>query len=522
MLGQPLLNERYDLGRQNSILGSVIATDSCYYATATVSNDTIPSIMEIAFIRYNLNGSLHTIKIFGNDTMHLDVWEKNNLIRTLDGNFAQIARAQSFSSSPGVFMFIKFNPLGDTLFTKIIDEFYIDDLNEGLAPSAMIQNTDSSYTCLINTENTGLHLGGVVFFKLDKNGNLIFHKNFYGLAVDHDRVLTSSSLVSCDDTSYLIGTTLINQAAYDVEVRYHTKLIKVNTLGDLIQDWTYWEDSLSYGCNSLTKTMDGGYLYCGRNGHYFSDFNGVFFKGRVVKLKPDFSVDWDLLVGKYGEEWVVNLTTLKAVNDSEFVAVGTIHPEDDTLYNKFGWFIKFNLKGELLWQRKWLKVPHFDGEINYAGHQLYDMDITQDGGFVAVGQSINYYEDNGIPYGQLAWLIKTDEFGCIVPGCNLDAAEYFQDNPSDTINSSMVVPEVNLYPNPASTVVNYYHHQDDFDSTTVAMVYDPAGQIVQKWPVLQNDVTYIVDVSDFTQGVYVLKVVGTIGVLRTERFVVTR
>jgi len=50
--------------------------------------------------------------------------------------------------------------------------------------------------------------------------------------------------------------------------------------------------------------------------------------------------------------------------------------------------------------------------------------VHSPGGFVMVGQAVNYHE-NPEPYGQMGWLVKTNPYGCIVPGCQ------FGDNPVD-------------------------------------------------------------------------------------------
>jgi len=38
--------------------------------------------------------------------------------------------------------------------------------------------------------------------------------------------------------------------------------------------------------------------------------------------------------------------------------------------------------------------------------------VHSPGGFVMVGQAVNYHE-NPEPYGQMGWLVKTNPYGCI-------------------------------------------------------------------------------------------------------------
>src|SRR5690606_23720494 len=120
-----------------------------------------------------------------------------------------------------------------------------------------------------------------------------------------------------------------------------------------------------------------------------------------------------------------------ALNDSEFVAVGFMKAFEPNDRNQYGWLIKFNIHGEKIWERKYQKVTHEHLAPNYPAHELYDVDITPDGGFVMVGQATNYYEDNGFLPGQKAWLLKTNRFGCLVPGCHITDKEA-EPNPADT------------------------------------------------------------------------------------------
>ena len=107
----------------------------------------------------------------------------------------------------------------------------------------------------------------------------------------------------------------------------------------------------------------------------------------------------------------------------------------------------------------------------------------------------------------MGWLVKTNPYGCIVPGCQ------FGDNPvdaepKDTSIMNPPLPEepiTMLYPNPATESIFYYHHQDSFNFGTV-YIYNSAGQRVHKWDIKVNDITYEIDISNFAAGQYILQV----------------
>jgi hypothetical protein len=444
--------------------------------------------------------------------MGIGFFPQSAAIKTLDDNFAQLAVA-FISGVPVTYLFVKTNPNGDTLFTKYYPQFYNDDLSNGKNPSTLIQNPDSSYFGLIHMQHDVNNLAGVTFFKLDKVGNLLYKHN----SPSYYRVLKDDCLLKYDDNTFIIGSILLHTSPSPEIARHHTKLIVIDTLGEIIEEHTYWDDLLSLDCNSLTKTADGGLLYCGRNGRYDVENEIIGYKARVVKLNADFSEAWEIEIGNYTSFAWVGLFSILQVNETEYVAVGNRAGD-----GRSGLLVKFNIYGEKLWERQYKKIPLFEGEFNFPDHVLYDVALTPDEGFVMVGQGINYYDDNGELPGQKAWLVKTDKYGCLVPNCQYIGVETEPIDTTDTTDTTIVIPPTPatwLFPNPSNEFLFYYHHQDNFQVAT-ATIYSTSGQLVQKWEITENDVTYEIDVSQFAAGTYILKVANHLGeTIRTERFV---
>ncbi len=518
--GQPTINERYVVNDAvYSIFGSVIVTDSCYYVAGIQTSPIGLNNFGSSLIRMNFDGTIDDFNEIANDTLAIGFYGFSPMFKTLDGNFAQLALAKE-TDFPYTYLFVKMTPQGDTLLTKYYPQFFLEDANNGKNPSTLIQNSDSSYFGLIHIQNDTNFLGGVTLFRLDKNGELLYRKNFYGISLGSYNTLRSASMVRYSDTTLVIGCAYRKDYGDNDEKRHHTKLLVVDTLGNLIDERTYWEDTLALDCYGLTKTADGGLLYCGRIGRYYPEGAGlgyILYRGQIVKLNADFTVDWKLYIGDYIASIWVGLRNIKPLSDTEFVAVGYNVSSTD----KVGWLIKFNIDGEIIWERKYVKVPHFEGETNYAEHELYDVDITPDGGFVMVGQATNYYEDNGYLPGQKAWLVKTNSYGCLVPGCQINDISAVKPpvELDTTKNPPVKEPITWLYPNPASTSLFYYHHQDNFQNAT-AFIFNAAGEVVQKWEITENDITYDIDISQLPAGNYYLRVINMLGEpLQTERFV---
>jgi hypothetical protein len=515
--GQPILNERYIIDDATfSIFGSVIATDSCYYISGMHTNT--PSLLgrKGSFLKFNLDGSINTLNVIGNDTLGIDMWQGYNLIQSLDKNFACVAVADGTSEVTG-FLFVKLAPNGDTLITKYYNDFYDGTPLIGVTPATLMQDDDSSYYGLCATYREDNLMGATIFYKLDKFGNLLFYNFFYGVSPSDYRILRAKSLLKYGENKFIIASSLYHTGPSVEDERHHTKLIVIDTLGEIIEEHTYWDDLLALDCNSLTKTADGGLLYCGRNGRYDVENEIIGYKARVVKLNADFSEDWEIEIGNYTSFAWVGLYSILKVSETEYVAVGNRAGD-----GRSGLLVKFNIYGEKIWERQYKKIPLFEGEFNFPDHVLYDVALTPDEGFVMVGQGINYYDDNGELPGQKAWLVKTDRYGCLVPNCQYIGVETEPIDTTDTTDTTIVIPPTPvtwLFPNPANEFLFYYHHQDNFQPAT-ATIYSTSGQLVQKWEITENDVTYEIDVSQFAAGTYILKVANHLGeTIRTERFV---
>ncbi len=502
-IAQPVINERYTLNDEsNAIFSTVLVINDKYFVSGFQSSLAGFKDNESSLSFINFGSVLDSIKIYRNDSLGLSFMSQTKMIITLDSNLAHVALAASVDY-PYSYFFIKMNKQGEVLNINYFPEFYTEDSNEGKNPSTLIQSADSTYYGIVHVQHSENYLVGFTFFRLDKYGNLMVKKSYYGDDIEEYNALASASMVQLNANELMIGCAYRKDAFETEDRRHHTRLMKIDTLGELIEEVTYWEDRLSFDCNSLTKTTEGGFLYCGRIGEYLPETDSRQYNVRIVKINADYSIDWEFRYGLPVSLPYSNLTKILPLNDSEFVAVGFTPGEGGIL----GCLLKFNIAGELLWHRKYMKVPPLgDG----GEHQLYDVELTPDGGFVMVGQANDRLGYTDLP-GQKAWLVKTDEYGCLVPGCEDD--DLGIDNPVKTIQSK-------IYPNPAQNTLFYYHHQDNFEPATIT-IHSINGKKVHEWQLNTNDITCEVDISHFQSGVYVLNAVNAKGeVLSSEKFIV--
>jgi hypothetical protein len=518
---QEALNLRYDLDYDYTLFGAIQVNDSCYYVIG-LSADQANNLKRVGtFSKIKHNGELQHITSHVNDTLNVEfVRGKPSLINTLDDNFALLAGASNLAWFPNL-MFYKLKPNGDTLFTNYINQLSIDE-NELINVNTMFQNSDSTYNCIVQIEKNSNLLGGIALLKLSKTGELLWHKYFWGLGVNNYRILKANSLLKYDENRLLIGATSIEAQNTAEHWRNHTKLIMTDTLGNLLWQRTYWEDTINPQVNGLTKTSDGGVLYGGVYGRYSDIHNGIEYKAQITKLDANFDLEWRIKFNEYSSS-DNTFNNILAVNESEFVAVGNsfAYGEANMPFGKTGYLVKFNSHGQILWERKYTKVPHFDGESNWATHILLDVATTPDSGFVMVGESTNFYTDNGVSPGQQGWLVKVDQHGCLVPNCqqydNVDTTT----TDTTVVQPPVVIPENILYPNPANTTLYYYHTQTDTTQQQTAYMYNLQGKLVQQFNLSHTNITYSIDISNLATGLYVFKVRDSNeNVLRIEKIII--
>ncbi|MFM1874446.1 MAG: hypothetical protein RL266_183 [Bacteroidota bacterium] len=161
--------------------------------------------------------------------------------------------------------------------------------------------------------------------------------------------------------------------------------------------------------------------------------------------------------------------------DGSFLSVGQIfdgddgNPETGGDSESFGWLIKTNSNGQLIWERRYTDTHQFTNLAPFDG-----------GGFLLSGQ-------NKIPGPGNAWLIHVDSLG-YNPNHMVDVRD---------INHSAII---RTWPNPCVDVLNL-----DFSASQAPLemtVVDVIGKEILRFA--QNDKQESIDVSGWPSGAYIL------------------
>jgi hypothetical protein len=174
-----------------------------------------------------------------------------------------------------------------------------------------------------------------------------------------------------------------------------------------------------------------------------------------------------------------------------------------------GWFVKVSNIGDSIWSRMYRGVPGTLGLAN--DNSISDFQLLPDGGIIGCGTSTNIdtsYES------QQAWLIRLDSMGCLIPGCDTLTATGL--NPVLTNGNHTGIA---VYPNPASSLVYLLIKTDNPTPDLSFKIYDATGKLMATERGALADVTYLLHVNNYANGLYFVQVLDGGNMVAKSKFV---
>ncbi len=283
-----------------------------------------------------------------------------------------------------------------------------------------------------------------------------------------------------------------------------SRLLHLDSNGEVLSDTTILCRGIWYDC---IVTPSGNLLLVGRNA------TGGQNRGALIcSCNENGDYQWSQLQ-EGGDDLQYFNAGFKRVFQTEdgnfviggvlFERTGTPDPDDDP-FNYIICFRKLTESGEMLWERRYQKVQSFNER-----HDLNDMAITSDGGIAAVAVALDYNEEfPEVGHPQRAWILKLDECGCLVPGCDSSCPE---------IEESSGGSPYYFGPNPASNLFSIGSSVLDKYSFSI---YDDMGRLILEKQNAQKDIGYLVDVENWSSGMYFLHLQDQEGKGYVEKVVV--
>ncbi|MCO6490633.1 MAG: hypothetical protein J5I98_19615 [Phaeodactylibacter sp.] len=339
--------------------------------------------------------------------------------------------------------------------------------------------------------------------KLDTAGRFVWSQTF-GITSRDD---TPHNVIVAPD-GYIIAAIRDNTniARQDYEARNH--LFKIDEQGEVL--WEYFSPvgELRGKEGRAIATTDGGLLVFTGQGVevYVNPVTGQLrWHNYVFKLDSNRQEEWGVLVRDsfHAISYNNQLTSGIEIQDGSGYAVagnlieGT--PEDGLYFN--GVLAKISTEGVLLWKRYYQHIPS-----QRTRHYINDLAQAPGGGFIMVGE----VRDTVNAPRQQGWLLKVDEYGCLVPGCELLQSAGDSKSPAD-------LPRLLLYPNPAAAALQVYCSAPAGGEYHFRIL-DTQGREWRRFSTRLPEVTLLVEVGDLPGGVYYLQCLRAGKVVKVEGF----
>jgi hypothetical protein len=478
---QPAFSDFYRVDSAKTIhttFFDVLLKDDGYYFSGS-QRDFLSLPSEPMIMKTDTNGQ--KIWARNSDTIQGIEWRYSDFFDTGKGYMAVAAR-NHFNGTSSL-LFIDFN--GRIIHKK--------DYVSTIGTNRLVIHT------LIEDEHNHFYLYGVVkpdiytlkpvLIKTDSIGNEIWRK-YYGDSLYDDS--NGISITSMGNNEFVL-TNLVSVNERDrSSYRAGTQLIKIDSAGTILKEYTTPFNTQYISGYSTIKTKSGGLAFSGIEAINITtgSTQSYDYGGYVAKLDSNFQLLWDKRFGNYYSSFL----RVKEKENEDLLITGTyVHNflPDSVQYS--GWLLSLNKDGDSIWQRTY--QDFYDAAYPY--HAITDVEILDDGRLLLAGY-MNYIRTSSPKVGEWGWLIRTDSFGCVVPGCQL------LDNTENVGQGHALALQMTVFPNPASDIVNF-RFEKPINENAVIRVYSGLGQLVgevgQGHALALRD-TMQIEVSDWQSGIY--------------------
>ncbi|HEY1030369.1 MAG TPA: T9SS type A sorting domain-containing protein [Flavipsychrobacter sp.] len=272
----------------------------------------------------------------------------------------------------------------------------------------IIRTPDKGY--LVTGSTTSNNLSGykgltdALVIKLDSTGYLPEWVKCYGGSSSeyaHEVLMDDGKYIIIGETHSTDGDVTNNRGGTDVW------LLCLDASGNILWQKTYGGSGMETG-QSIAKTPDGGYVFCGYTSSTDGDVSGNHGNTDtwVVKTNNTGTIQWQKCFGGTNSE--VN-SRIKVTSDSGYILLVNTYSDDGDISGNIGngdiWLAKLDKSGSLTWQ-KCIGGSAMDYSYNIA--------TTQDNGFIVASTSASNDTNISGNHGQLDNLIvKLDSSGHI-------------------------------------------------------------------------------------------------------------
>ena len=494
---QNTLNQRYTLGYLNTIFTGIYATDSIIYIKGVYTDTTFAEGTFLA--KFKKNGDLVAkTEYYKGYKIESSSWFPELLLNA-SGNFV-ITGYQVIQTEPDTFyrsgFMIEMSEQGVLLNETFFESPYVPLGEDFISPLSIIIAKNGDYIMAGNISGKQKKSGFVARF--DPN----FEQKWILPIGDTILYEIMRSVTELDNGNIVIGGGInYGYIGQQLPIRHYT--VTVDSAGQQVLD--QWQSPMVWVPEGggvlwdLLPQTDGSIIAAGsvtKETYVNADNNFVKDHPAVIKINANKTIGWKNKMGLGYYRFGGNnfLTQLLQADDGNIIAagagVGTYSTPDTTVFLSAGLIEKLSPQGDSIWLR-YLYHPPINGRD--SDHQITGIaEAPDNSGYWICGQAIVALP--GVPYQQ-GWLLFVDNYGCMVPGCQLVGT---QEKGAD-IGANILV-----YPNPVSSSLAVFHAGYPFSKGRFRIV-STEGRIMQEWISALDDVTDVLEVNTFAPGTYWLQ-----------------
>jgi hypothetical protein len=503
---------KYDLGRPGTVITSILNGNNCYWANAISLDTNYLPVYSIgtSYLKLDLTGQvIEEYSIFNGDSSIM-AWP-NDLIGIGSAKLANIVHLGKYGEGKLMGGILSFDTISTTFSLLRIPT---DTIYQSARPSALSVTDESFFLLSDNYYNPNQ---GTQFDKIrssliciSRNTNqVVWTKRLPGTIDSTSRVFMGNIEV-VDDSLCLLGYN--SEIADGQNPSQGSSIIKkIDTDGHELWSYTSPPSSKEWLLAHLHQNNDKSIVYAvnafvdkvNTAGHYT-----YLYRGKIVKVDTLGSRLWErdwgpAKLGDYPFQAML-------VNDDESIiacGVGYDFNYTDSIENgEQGYITKTTSNGDSLWSRHYVIRNQ-----QYHWHNFMDIEATNDGGYILCGRSAidgPVFPDE--QFTAMAWVVKTDSMGCVVPGCHLVGVE----------EKTKQRPKVMVYPNPAHDYLAVFVPASTSNQALQIQLINLEGKVVLEDQFTQSDATYLLELKNISAGLYVLKVLQNGDLLQAEKVVV--
>ena len=488
VLGQPGFNKTYDLNSSGGTLVNGTTNGNMVFLNGSILHDSIAGLQGVGLITADTNGNTTGIypyfdpggKDLGvGDNYGVKLLYNGGVVMTGD-YFSQTATfTMLFSSNGGLMLFKKFDHDHKHFQNEIIETS--DGFLFGGAFAPPIDGILRNY-----------------LIKTDKEGNILWEKEYWD---DPNLTYNMRSMNKLDENTFVVGSVITQVIPPNMFGWAQSHIFAIDSLGDVKWEFKGPVNDESR-VTSVHRLANGNWLYTTLEAVLGSGTIYLPTWTKVVCRDSAWNLVWEKRISPTNW-WRNQEVDMKPTPDGNFVVAARWAPGPSPEEPQWiaGCLYKITPEGEEVWQV--CDTAYWDVSPVEVEPFVGGLVVLPSGSVVLVGRTDRYQPWPPRSYG---WMFKVDANGCMYAPCSVPTEE-----PSKPA-------ELWAYPNPAASRITV--RLPDLARGGQVEVFDTLGRLVANVRTAEAQEAAYFDVSDWSSGVYLLRLVQDGRVLAAGRVVV--